>query len=303
MSDLPLVSIIVPYFDFADYLSEAVASAHAQTYENIEIVVVDDCSPIRPAEEIISQSLFRNLKVIRHDCNQGAAAARNTGVLSSNGSLIVALDSDDRLAPTFVEKTVKALHSTNLGGIYTQVEIFGTQESLWIPEINLLNVMTAQPGPPSFLYRREVFDSVGGYRAGLYHADAEFWLSILKKGWEFQRIEEPLFRYRKHGRNSSTANRTSEVASLAGVHRDLYVEDLEAVLQALEEKYWRAKDEFQALAEGFAQLKRSRDAEHEQLEDFLAQHKRKLRVKLALAVRSLMSPDKTKQDRGGARQC
>src|SRR5262249_24955929 len=147
----PLVSIVIPYFDRPQFLLEAVESIERQTYQHLETIVVDDCSPEPAASEILSNCSLPGLTVVRHDQNQGMAQARNSGVARSSGELILPLDCDDFIDRSYLSTAVAALNQKELGGVYTQVQVFGDLDLVWIPEMTMLNVMCGLPGPSTFL--------------------------------------------------------------------------------------------------------------------------------------------------------
>lgn len=105
--DLPLVSVVVPTYDRPAKLVTAVRSVAAQTYPNIELVVVDDASP-SPAREVLEGGSFGGLRwrCIRHDRNQGANTARNTGIREASGDIVAFLDDDDSWLPEYVDAQV-----------------------------------------------------------------------------------------------------------------------------------------------------------------------------------------------------
>jgi len=104
-----LVSIIIPAFNVSRFISTAVQSALDQTYKNIEIIVVDDCSR---DDTVAKLAGFRDkIRLLQHVENQGAAEARNTGVRQSRGNLIAFLDGDDQWAPEKLEIFVDSLSS------------------------------------------------------------------------------------------------------------------------------------------------------------------------------------------------
>src|SRR4029450_1113854 len=91
----PKVSVVIPCYRQAHFLTEAIASALRQSYSNLEIIVVDDGSPDN-TEEVVRR--FPGVRYIRQR-NQGLAAARNAGVRASTGDFVIFLDADDRLVP------------------------------------------------------------------------------------------------------------------------------------------------------------------------------------------------------------
>lgn len=117
----PLVSVVLPTYDRPEYLREAVRSVEEQTYPNVELVVVDDCSPT-PAERTLRSVDTGTLSVrcLRHEENRGANAARNTGIEASNGTLVAFLDDDDRWLPSKLAKQVAAFdRDDEIGLVYT----------------------------------------------------------------------------------------------------------------------------------------------------------------------------------------
>ena len=106
-----IVSIIIPCYNKAQFLGETLDSVAVQSYPNIEVVVVDDDSPDNTREVVeIYKGKMTNLVYI-HQANQGPSAARNNGIRASRGEYVMALDADDRLAPTYVERCVKYLEN------------------------------------------------------------------------------------------------------------------------------------------------------------------------------------------------
>jgi glycosyltransferase involved in cell wall biosynthesis len=108
----PLVSVVVPTYDRPEKLRAAVESVAAQTYPNIELLVVDDCSPT-PARSVLASAAPESLSYtcIRHDENRGANAARNTGIRAADGDIVSFLDDDDRWDPAKTTVEVEAFAS------------------------------------------------------------------------------------------------------------------------------------------------------------------------------------------------
>lgn len=111
--DGPLVSVVVPSYDRPEFLRSAVESVLRQTYEPVEVIVVDDASaePGTDALDGVSADSVRRLEVIRHDENRGGAAARNTGIDHSDGDLIAFLDDDDLFLGEKIRRQVAAIQS------------------------------------------------------------------------------------------------------------------------------------------------------------------------------------------------
>ncbi|WP_418285037.1 glycosyltransferase family 2 protein [Halorubrum sp. DTA46] len=113
-SGAPLVSAIIPTYGRPEYLERAVHSVCEQTYPSIELIVVDDNSP-EPAAETLSSvdtDSVSTVRCVRHDENQGANAARNTGLRQADGAFVAFLDDDDRWLP---EKTARQVRRFEQG--------------------------------------------------------------------------------------------------------------------------------------------------------------------------------------------
>src|SRR5690348_15579178 len=106
MSDRDLVSVIIPAYNYARYIPGAVNSVLAQTYQNHEIVVVDDGST-DGTRQALGDSLDKISYIYQH--NRGVSAARNVGIERSRGELIAFLDADDVWVPDKLDRQVRFL--------------------------------------------------------------------------------------------------------------------------------------------------------------------------------------------------
>ncbi|WP_121740990.1 glycosyltransferase family 2 protein [Natronorubrum halophilum] len=125
----PLVSVVVPTYNRPERLVRSLESVAEQTYERLEIVVVDDGSetPAEAALEPLRGDFPHELVVIRHDENRGANAARNTGLSAASGEFLAFLDDDDEWAPSKVARQVEAFRRApdDVGLVYTALRIVG----------------------------------------------------------------------------------------------------------------------------------------------------------------------------------
>ena len=113
----PLVSLVIPVYNTEKYIMDCVKSAVAQTYENIEVILVDDGSPDN-CPQICDQlaQTYGNVSVI-HKSNGGLSTARNAGIEKANGEYIVFLDSDDTLADFAVADMVDIINRENSAAV------------------------------------------------------------------------------------------------------------------------------------------------------------------------------------------
>src|SRR5688572_5534864 len=208
----PRVSVVIPCYAQAELLPSAVGSVVAQTFENWEIVVVNDGSP--DDTSAVTRGLCdkwpdRSIRLVEQQ-NRGLAAARNAGIASARGDLILPLDADDQLEPTFLEKTVAVLDQ-DLGAAiaFTDVVLFGTQHGIWrMGPFDLVHLRGNNRACSTSLYRRSVWEQVGGYNSNMVlgYEDWDFWVGAAERGFRAIHVGECLFRYRvKQGSMIETA--------------------------------------------------------------------------------------------------
>ena len=119
----PLVSVITPAFNAEKYINEAIDSVLSQTYKDIELIVVDDCSSDR-TQSIVEEyiRLDDRVKYIRMQSNYGVAEARNNGIRLAQGRFIAFLDSDDIWLPEKIERQIKFMQEKNASLIFSAYE-------------------------------------------------------------------------------------------------------------------------------------------------------------------------------------
>lgn len=105
----PVVSVVIPTHDRAQLLVRAIRSVLAQTYDRLEIIVVDDASS-DDTHEVVKQFGDSRIRYIRHQTNRGGSAARNTGIRAATGEYMAFLDDDDEWEPLKTEEQLKVLH-------------------------------------------------------------------------------------------------------------------------------------------------------------------------------------------------
>lgn len=199
----PTVSVVIPNFQYANFVGDAIQSCLDQTYPVHEIIVVDDYS-YDNSVPVISEWVRKDKRVVllRQNHNSGVAAARNAGIARTTGDYFICLDADDKLDPTYVEKTVARALSTNAEVTYTNLEFFGDQQGEWTaPEPTIENMRQWQIVPSTCaLVERHCFEASGGFNPQVIYEDWAYWLNLMiKQGFSFAHINEPLFKYRKHG--------------------------------------------------------------------------------------------------------
>lgn len=199
---MELVSIIIPTYNYGKYIAEAIESVLAQTYPNIEVIVVDDESTDN-TKEIVKK--YPSVKYVYHK-HRGArtpASAENTGISISKGEYIIFLAADDKLHPMFVEKCIKAIRKDkSIGFVWTATQMFGECNEILLPRIlhHRFSIFRGTGGQfGTAMIRKEVFDDVGLYDESLPALeDWDMAIRIYRKGWKAVPIFEPLHYRRMH---------------------------------------------------------------------------------------------------------
>jgi glycosyltransferase involved in cell wall biosynthesis len=223
MKTKPTVSVIVPTYNGEKYLEEALVSVFAQTYNNYELIVVDDGSSTSGVADICGK--YRDkLRYIRQD-NNGQASARNNGIMQCHGEYVAFLDDDDIWLPDKLQKQVSCYarlrdEKINAGLVYTGHQFIDEDYRV------ISNVLYKSAGnnyrkllfidfigtPSSVMVPRFVLDDVGLFDKTICNTeDYDMWLRIGKK-YEIYSVNEILIRYR-NVRNSVSKNVSLKIAN------------------------------------------------------------------------------------------
>lgn len=133
-----LVSVIIPSFKSDESLIIAINSVLNQTYQDIEVIVVDDNNPYSDARKITEKNMNRymldeRVKYVKHEKNKNGAAARNTGIRLAQGEYLTFLDDDDVFMPLRIQKCVDELSTdTNYSAVYSDVELYEAGKEIGI---------------------------------------------------------------------------------------------------------------------------------------------------------------------------
>jgi hypothetical protein len=240
-----LVSIIVPCYNQAHFLDEALQSVLNQSYIYWECIIVNDGSPDntedKAKEWCAKDKRFRYL----YKKNGGLSSARNAGIKISKGTYILPLDSDDILHEDFLVKTVPVLQNdSSLAIVSCYSKFFKDDISNIVYELKpkgttheyllYVNQLSA-----TSLYRKECWESVGGYDETMKNGfeDWEFWIAITKRGWTYKIVDEFLFYYRKSKKSMlvDTINNHAESNReyIYKKHKEVYIKDFENCMTVL----------------------------------------------------------------------
>lgn len=219
------VSIIIPCYNDGDYLMEAIASALAQTYPYLQIIVIDDGSTNASTVEKLALVESADITLVRTK-NKGPAAARNEGIRHASGKYIFPLDADDKIDSTYIEKAVKAMETNpECGIVYCRARMFGLVDQEWdLPTYSLRDMLLDNIIFVSALFTKADWRAVGGFPedcvAGL--EDYDFWLSLIERGCAVIQIPETLFFYRIKGEKSHNHQLAKNTEALIAEHMRVF---------------------------------------------------------------------------------
>jgi glycosyltransferase involved in cell wall biosynthesis len=208
-----LVSIVIPCYNDAQYIEQAVNSALNQVYPDKEVIVVDDGSDIET--KAVLQKIERKITKLITQENKGQSTARNVGIRESKGEYILVLDSDDYFEPDFVEKAVAVFlenKNTKIVTCFANLILENEMSYVYKPKGgDIASFLCSNNALGSAMFRNEDWQTSGGYDETMLQGfeDWEFYIRLLQKEGLAQVIEEPLYNYRK--RNNTTTHRANAV--------------------------------------------------------------------------------------------
>lgn len=199
----PLVSVIIPCYNYAHYLKKGVESVIRQTYQNFEIIIVNDGSTdntLNVANSLKREFYNYDITIIDQENSGHPAISRNNGIKVANGKYILPLDADDMIDTTMIEKCVSLLENNKSISIaYTDQVYFNESGRKLVPtiEYDFQYLIKNNFIGSCSLFRKSTWDQVGGYDESIAgYEDWEFWISCGKLGNIGKRIPENLFYYR-----------------------------------------------------------------------------------------------------------
>ena len=245
----PLVSIIVSSYNYDAFLRDAIDSALGQTYKNIEVIVVDDGSK-DTSPQIIAEYGNKIISILK--ANGGQASSMNAGFQSSNGEIIIFLDSDDIIYPEAVESIIPFFKDRSVSKVHwllDEINIEGKKTNKIVPKFKLAqgNVLKELiihgpekcGGPPyspptsGNAWSREFINSIMPIPEELYTSNTDKYLQFLAPVYgEMRAIERSLGGYRVHGGNYSL----HPIRDYAGEYLDRFEKTCQIVEEHLKKK-------------------------------------------------------------------
>jgi len=234
MKSKPLISVLIPTYNVYDYIEEAIQSIISQTYKNLEIIVIDDCSTDGTYEKLqeIKEKDDR-IQIFRNKENLKIAETLNFALSVSNGDYIARMDGDDISTSDRIEKQLdflKANPEVDLVGLQfivineQGIEIKRTKSYSESPEKALEQMEFFPPVSHFWLAKRSVYEAVGSYRISSVE-DYDFLLRMATLNLKFCSHPEYLYKYRIRNGNTTTSSGLTQRKCTSYI-RQLYRERL-----------------------------------------------------------------------------
>jgi glycosyltransferase involved in cell wall biosynthesis len=226
----PKVTVVIPCYNHGEFLDETVDSVLAQTFDDFEIIIVNDGST-DPGTVALLNRYLRPRTTVLHTLNGGVSSARNTGISRARGEYILPLDADDRIAPTYLEKAAAILDARpEVGIVYCDEEMFGEREGKWDhPEYDPVAELFDNLIHPAALFRKSDWERVGGYSPSFVYGweDWDFWVSMTELNKQVSKIPEILYYYRVRSTSRDHSMRLRHKAAMmlliVSRHKRLYL--------------------------------------------------------------------------------
>jgi len=226
----PLVSIIMPAYNAGKYISDSIASVISQTYQNWELIIINDYSKDNTPKIIENYAnADSRIKVFSNSKNVGVSETRNKGIELATGNWIAFLDSDDMWHPQKLEKQIEKIKSNSADFIFTGASyvnekgeaysgVFCVPEKISFNELLFQNVISCS----SVLLNKRLMKNIKMENDAI-HEDFATWLRILRTGIIAYAIDEPLLIYRitkdsKSGNKFKTIKMTYNVFRFIGLN-------------------------------------------------------------------------------------
>jgi len=223
--DRPLVTVVVTSFNCGRFVAEAVASVLAQTFDDIEVIVVEGGSTDAASREQTLALRWPKTRIIALTEPHPVGANRNLGTREARGKYVCCLDADDLIRPTYIEKAVFLLETSGYDVVSCAMQQFGDADekidALATPV--LADMLKGNHVLPCAVFRKSLWRKAGGFRdadrsiTGHIDQDWLFWARIAAMGARIHNMPEDLFLSRGHGPDMANPSDSHAMA----VHRKL----------------------------------------------------------------------------------
>lgn len=234
----PFVTVLMPVYNTAPFLREAMDSVLSQTFTDFELIVLDDCSP-DDAEAVLDT--YTDSRIIRYkgEKNAGLSNVLNVGIAMARGKYIARMDSDDVSLPNRLQIQVDYLEThPEVDLVSVGMRLFGAREEVWIREQNpekvKINALFHSPVlHASSVWRKDSFENQGlrFCQERVPAEDYDLWTRALVKGLKLVNLPDVLYQYRMH-----PSQATVQTDKTSAKSREVQQEYLRLALPSLSEK-------------------------------------------------------------------
>ena len=225
MNKEPKISIISACYKHGKFINEMIESVFRQTFEDYEIIIVNDGSTDDTAN-ILNKIHHEKIKIV-HTENHGPASARNTAIQYARASVIMNLDADDKISTDLLEKAYEVFEKgTNIGIVYCDTEFFGARSGKFnIGEYTKEAMLFNNRITSLALFRKEDWQSVDGYSDELIYGleDWDFWLMIIGLGREVVKIPDAVAYYRTYKNIKDSRSGRRKMNRLKGLKSQILI--------------------------------------------------------------------------------
>lgn len=245
----PVISIIVPCYNQAQYLSETLLSVLNQDFQDWECLIINDGSPDN-TEEVAKEWVAKDnrFKYLPKP-NTGVSDTRNYGIRQAKGEYILPLDSDDKIDNLYIKKALEVFETipdTKL--VYSDIILFGKRnKEIVLPEYNFESLLFENILFSSAIFRRSDFIKTNGYNTNMANGleDWDFWISFLNKDDKVIKINGFHFFYRIKDISRSTAidgdQNEDLLLQIFKNHSDLYLKYLNPIRDHIKADYYKER--------------------------------------------------------------
>ena len=240
-----LVSVLLAVYNGSEYIEKTVNSVLSQTYQNLELIIVDDCSS-DATKEIIEQYKQKNIIIVRNNENIGQTKSLNKAFLESSGEFIARIDCGDWMEPDRIDLQVEYLDNNS------SVDILGTDcqihnldnnsiSRISRPEsykdIKTYSIFRTPVLHVSVLLRSSVFKSLGGYDESYYiSADFDLWSRAINLGYKISNLQKILTHYIVYnGSFASSNSETSRAEKILIIQSNLIKYEISASIEKVDQ--------------------------------------------------------------------
>ena len=208
MKEAPRISVIIPNYNTAEFISETLDSVLSQTFNDYEIIVINDAAPDSEELKKVLENYWEDIVFIDKSRNEGTSATRNLAAREARGEIIAFLDADDLWHPSYLQEQLNFLKTNGYDMVYAEAELFGVSnragENLMLnnpPRGDVTRKLLIDGKclilPSGTLIKKSELLAVGGFDPGVSRTeDFDLWMRLIFHGTRIGYSRKILFKFR-----------------------------------------------------------------------------------------------------------